>query len=45
MISDVTEPHLLLTESSEHCNAMAKGMQREFTVNGLIYLMNKLVRS
>ena len=40
--NDITQPHLLTTEPSEHANALARGMIREFTVKNLIYLTAKL---
>lgn len=41
---DVSEPHLLTSEPSEHANALLRGLKREFTVKDLIYMIAGLVR-
>ena len=42
MRDDVTDPHLLTTEPSEHSNALLRCMQREFTVKDFLVLVNKM---
>ena len=42
--NDITQPHLLATEPSEHANALMRGMTQDFTVKDLIYLVAKVDR-
>ena len=36
MRSDIVEPHLLASKTSEHTKAMLRGMERGFTVRGFL---------
>ena len=44
MRNDVSEPHLLTTEPSEHSNAILRGLRREFTIKDLLYMVSGMDR-